>query len=161
MTLELLRALVLSIWTASGIPHTSDEIPIATAIAQAVDDDADNAPVYSSHDEDAAALAVWVITESNVHTHPRAFSWDAIAGVSCGAFQTSCFVTRSQSLAGQAKYVLRLWHLGSTTCPEQPMAPAIGGCKAARKQGDFRVRWARELLRAVLVDPLTEIAAEP
>ena len=150
MLLEPLRTLVLAIWTAAGVPTTADAPAIASAVAQAVADDADNAPVYTSHAEDLAVMAVYVVAESNVRVHPIAYSWDAKAGVSCGAFQVPCFVVRAQSLVGQAKYVLRLMHLGALTCPEQPLAPVIGSCRAGRAQADWRVTHARELLRVAL-----------
>jgi hypothetical protein len=40
--------------------------------------------------EDAALLVVYGVHESGLSEHPRAWSWDARAGVSCGPWQLRC-----------------------------------------------------------------------
>src|ERR1019366_6489184 len=86
-TIETLRAVVVATWsflspTAGNAP---DAEPIADAIATAVAGDAD--PLYGSANVEAAVMAQWAWHESRLSTHPKAVSWDAHAGVSCGAFQ--------------------------------------------------------------------------
>lgn len=44
---------------------------------------------------EASELAVYAWLESSGKTHPRAFSWDARAGVSCGPWQLRCSLSRT------------------------------------------------------------------
>lgn len=145
-----LHALVFSVWTSLLVPHTSDADKLADAAVAAVIEDASNAPVYRSHAEDLAVLAVYLEQESRVQLHPHAWSWDAKAGVSCGAFQTPCASVAKRSLLEQARFVLGLMRRGLVVCPAQPLAPALGGCHAGRRGADMRVKRARELLAAFL-----------
>lgn len=148
--LELLRALVLALWWASGVPATPEAVRIAGALSQAVLDDAEAPPVLGSHVEDLAAMAEWTRLESGVHADPRPFSWDARAGVSCGILQERCEYVRAHGLVDQAREWLRLAHRGAVLCPESPLAPLSGGCRGARKLADGRVERERELLGALL-----------
>jgi hypothetical protein len=115
-------------------------------------EDAGNPPVYGSHDEDLAVLAVYLEAESRVQLHPHAWSWDAKAGVSCGAWQTPCSSVARRSLVEQGRFVLSLMHRGLVVCPVQPLAPALGGCHAGRLGADARVKKARELLAAFVAE---------
>jgi hypothetical protein len=149
MMLPALRALVLAIWSALGV-QSRDAEQLADVAALVVLEDADNAPVFGSHAEDLAVEAVYLAEESGAHLRPRPMSWDAIAGVSCGAWQAPCFVVRSHDLLYQGRYWLMLLRRGQIVCPASPLAPVMGGCTAARRSADRRVALARSLLSRTL-----------
>jgi hypothetical protein len=152
-TIETLRAVVVATWsflspTAGNAPDAPD---IADAIATAVAGDAD--PLYGSANVEAAVMAQWAWHESRLSTHPKAFSWDAHAGVSCGAFQERC-ATLPPTLLGQAVAWLALAHDGARTCPASPLAPLSGGCGGmARRLADRRVAEVLRIVRAIEAGP--------
>lgn len=142
-----MRALVLAVWSILGVK--SAEAPVlADAIATAVAEDAKNDPVLETHEADAALLAVVVLEESNVQTHPTPNTWDAASGLSCGAFQLRC-AGLPATLAGQARRAVWHLHKGREVCPVSPAAPYVGGCRSGpgRVAGDRRVAKALATLR--------------
>lgn len=155
--ITLLKALAVSVWAvaAPAFARAPAAPAISEAIAVAVIEDAPNAPALGSHAEDVAMLAQIALEESNVQLAPRPQSWDAHAGVSCGAFQERCD-TLPATLVGQARRALWLLHAGALACPESPGAPYLGGtgprCRRglARAIADRRLERARAALRSAL-----------
>ena len=92
-----LSALVLAIWAhmSALYAHQPDAGRIADAIAEAE-------PTV----EEAATAALYVALESGVNEHPRAFSWDAKAGVSCGILQMPCAFVATHTLVEQVRWWL-------------------------------------------------------
>lgn len=90
-------AIVLAIFAHfNQTPRRNPEVPrVAEAIAAT-----DATP------EEAALLAVYVELESGVSERPRAFSWDAKAGVSCGILQEPCDYVRTHTLTEQCQWWL-------------------------------------------------------
>jgi hypothetical protein len=147
-----LKAICFAIWAAMSPSSTraADAVDIAESIATAVMEQ--DAPVFRDVEEDAAMLAVWAFGETggSLSRYPRPQSWDAKAGLSCGVWQQRC---RSipPTILGQARDEIWLMRRGAVLCPEQPMAPLSGGCRAGRRLADRRVARARALLSAIRV----------
>jgi hypothetical protein len=145
-----LKAICFAIWTAMSPASTrsADAVEIAESIATAVLEQ--EGPVFRDYEEDAAMMAVWAFGETGgtLIRHPRPQSWDAKAGLSCGVWQQRCR-SIAPTILGQARDELWLMRRGAVLCPEQPMAPLSGGCRAGRGLADRRVARARALLSAV------------
>ncbi len=145
-----LKSLCLAVWTAISPPSSqlADANEIAESIATAVLET--EGPVFENVDQDAAILAVWAYYETGgtMSRHPRPMSWDAKAGLSCGVWQQRCS-TLPATILGQARAELVLMRRGAAVCPDQPMAPLSGGCHAARKLADRRVKKTRQLLESL------------
>ena len=75
-----MTALVLTLCALLG--YTRPPLAIVHAIASA-----------SATAEDAALLVVYGVHESGLSEHPRPWSWDARAGVSCGPWQLRCTIS--------------------------------------------------------------------
>jgi hypothetical protein len=58
-------------------------------------------------EEEVALLTTYAWLESAGRVNPKAWSWDARAGVSCGPWQEPCGAVRQLSLVGQANFWLR------------------------------------------------------
>lgn len=152
MLLANLRATVLAIWAALGVPESRDATILADVIARTIVDDAPNAPVWGSHDEDLAVMALTVAEDSGVMIHPIPRSWEQIGGMSCGPFWEPCFMTRSHTLGFQAMFWLKLVRSGLPVCPKRPVAPDPDRCRSARDVADERVERARALLGVAIAD---------
>ena len=120
-----------------------DARPVAEAIVNAVEADADNAPLTGSHAEDAAFLAVYVRHESGASVLPRPQSWDSKAGVSCGAFQMPCAIVRRTTLETQASTIIRWGREGG-------LPGLFGYGRAAKRIAGQRCDEARDALAAAL-----------
>lgn len=108
MTVQALVALVFAVWKVLGATGP-DERPIALAIAQAVA--SEKAPATGeSHAVDAALEAYYAWKESRLNEHPHPESWDAIAGLSCGAWQLRCYLVTGVPLETQARTWLDSLH---------------------------------------------------
>jgi hypothetical protein len=93
------RALVLSLFQAlSPGAERSVDARVVDAIAEAS---------LGADNEEVALLATYAWLESGGQVNPRPYSWDAMAGISCGPWQMRCVVVRKLSLAGQARAWLR------------------------------------------------------
>jgi len=92
-----MTALVLALCAALGYAHVPPLL--AAAIASA-----------ATTPEDAALVVVYGAHESGLSEHPRAWAWDAMAGVSCGLLQLRCSLVRSLTVEGQVREWLRLVH---------------------------------------------------
>lgn len=149
MMVEALRAIVLAIWSAMGLQPTPERQELADAALLVILEDASNPPVYGSHDEDLAVEAVYLAHESGAHRRPIPSSWDALAGVSCGAWQEPCRLVHKWSALEQARYWLTLVRQAQRSCRAQPLAPVMGSCWGARRAADARVERARALLRTL------------
>lgn len=130
--IDALISFCLALWTAisPGYAHAPDAHAIAVAATQAVLDDADGAPVYSSHDEDLAALAYTAVRESSLRANAIGDCRDKRDPATClahGAFQLHgpCGL---KSLRQQARCELALLHEGARRCPQAPMAILWGAC---------------------------------
>jgi hypothetical protein len=73
-------ALVLTLCALLG--YRSPPLAIIRAIADA-----------SATAEDAALMVTYAVHESGLSEHPRPWSWDARAGVSCGFLQLRCTIS--------------------------------------------------------------------
>lgn len=138
--------LVLAIWAAihPGLDKLGAAPEIANAISVIVEQDADKAPVYGSHAEDAAIMAYWAYRESTLNT--RAVG---DGGVAHGVWQlhSAC---GNASVLQQARCWMSMLREGKRICPDAPAAPLSGGCRQARKLVDRRVPFVRYLLRTAL-----------
>ena len=136
-----LIALCLALWShlAPGLERQGDARAVAEAIATAVERDGANAPVTGSHAEDAALLAYYAALESGLHVHPRAWSWDARAGVSVGPWQLRAPLATGRTLAEQAASWLALARAGG-----------IAGVDSSPSRAERRGRRARALLAGAL-----------
>ena len=56
---------------------------------------------------EVALLSLYAWYESRARVEPVAWSWDAHASVSCGAWQEPCAFVRTHSVVEQARYWLR------------------------------------------------------
>jgi hypothetical protein len=130
-----LHAIVLSVWAGMAMPHTTDEEPIAWAIAEAVDESPE-AAVFGA-DRTVAVMAYYSAAESNNHL-------DAYSNLDAPAY--GCWQQQNSSGKGdaltQARSWLRLLRLGSEICPQSPLAPLSGGCRTAYKLANRRSRTA-------------------
>lgn len=152
MTLfEALRALCFAVWSAMtpSYAHAGDAAMIANAIAQAVVEDGANAPVMSSHAEDAALMAVYAARESNLDVGAMHRPVNARDHESAGPWQLG-LEWRSRPLAQQGKAWLYILREGARICPTSPAAPLSGGCRAARGLAERRTTEGRELLAVAL-----------
>jgi hypothetical protein len=77
-------------------------LDVARAISAAVEADAKNPPLTTSHNQDAALLTLYAWRESGFSIHPHSTSWDSKAGVSCGVWQMHCSAIQGKSLTEQA-----------------------------------------------------------
>ena len=73
----MLTPTILALCALLGYPHPP--APIVAAIASA-----------AATPEEAALLVIYGVHESGLSEHPRAWSWDARGGVSCGWLQLRC-----------------------------------------------------------------------
>jgi len=152
-TIETLRALVVATWSflSPTAGQSPDALAIADAIATSVAGDPD--PLYGDASVEAAVMAQWAWHESRLSLHPKPFSWDSKAGVSCGPWQERC-ATLPPTLVGQAVAWLALAHDGERTCPASPLAPLSGQCGgAARRLADRRVAEVLRIVRAIGAGP--------
>lgn len=122
-----LKLMVLAVWAAMTprYDRAHDANAIAEAIAQAVVEDGAHAPVYSSHAEDAAIMALWGVRESSlnlraVNDHGRSF----------GAWQQDARYGGKGSALVQARAWLWMLHQGARICPERPSTIMWGACHA-------------------------------
>jgi hypothetical protein len=155
LLLERVRALVIAVWSAmSPSPvHAGDAGAIARAIAQVVTEDGARAPVYTSHDEDAAVMALWAVRESTLNLHAVNDH-----GRSFGAWQQDARFGGKGDAYTQARAWLWLLHQGKRLCPEHPGAVAWGACHArdvltgkdVAELAAEREASARELLEAAI-----------
>ena len=99
-------AVLTAIWP--GASTYGDADAISRAIGVAVAEDSDRG--YVDLEAEAATMAVYAWYESRLSMHPTAYSWDAVAGHSCGAWQMPCALTRYLTLEEQAKTWLRWTH---------------------------------------------------
>ena len=136
-----LKILVLAVWTAihPAAPKLVDAPEIATAIATVVSQDP-QPPVFGSREEDAAVMAYYALRESwlrkgVVGDHGKSF----------GVWQEPEATGKADVLT-QARAWVAVLREGARLCPESPAAPLSGGCVAARKLADRRVKRARALL---------------
>jgi hypothetical protein len=145
---EILHVIVLLIW--SGV-HAHPNPAIEDAIVTAAMEDAARGYVDSAFE--AAALAFWSAKESGNEENPKAQSRDAAAGQSCGPWQEEC-ATLPRTLLGQARKWLWLAHRGAAICPESPLAPLSGGCRAGRVIAETRLHRMREILNGRSTDAI-------
>lgn len=141
-----LTATILVLWRLwyPGAERMKAAPTIAAAIALVVLEDGAEAPVYGSHAEDAAVMAVYALRESWLR--------DGLAGDdgrSWGVWQQPAYVGKAD-IVTQARAWLQTLHYAAEICPESPAAPQSGGCQQARRVADRRVRKARELLARAL-----------
>lgn len=136
-----LRVLVLAVWSAinPAAPKLVDAPEIATAIATVVSEDP-QAPVFGSREEDAAVMAYYALRESWLR---KGVVGDN--GRSFGVWQEPASTGRADVLTQARAWVATLRE-GARLCPASPAAPLSGGCVAARKVADRRVKRARALL---------------
>jgi hypothetical protein len=88
---------------------------ITRAAVAAVLDDADNAPVFSSHNEDLAVIIYWAYKESSFRRYMH-----GDAHRSFGPWQLRADWAAGRSVGAQAREWLRLLHLGKRICPDSP-----------------------------------------
>ena len=140
-----MRAAIVAMWALihPGLPASGDGPEVAADIAQAVVEDGENAPVYSSHAEDAALMAYYAYRESWLRS-------SAVDAAGCMGVWQFCSPIGRASILTQARAWLRLLHDGKALCPDSPAAPLSGGCAQARGLADRRGQRARELLGRVL-----------
>lgn len=137
---QQLVALVFSVWAQLHAPVQSKDAPrIADAIATAVE--REKAPASGeSHAVDAALLAEYADRESNLSEHPKAWSWDAKAGLSEGVWQLRSYLVQGRSLDGQAS----TW-LGSLRA-----AGLARGIDSSASRAAHRLAEAREAVEVYL-----------
>jgi hypothetical protein len=140
-----LRAAVLSTWHIAT--PTAEQGAVADAIANAVEDDGDQAPLTGSHAQDAVLMAIYVWNESRVSTHPKGQSWDSLAGVSCGILQMPCHFVMHSALVDQASTWLRWAHEGGLAALDS--SPS----RAAKREAK-----SREILSSMLAEQVTSVA---
>lgn len=169
---QTIYALVMFVWTLidPALVRSPDARAIAMAIAQVTVEDARaavedprKAPIFSSRDVDVVVEAVYVAGESGARRAPKATSWDAKAGISCGAFQEPCEYVAHHSLVDQARLWMHFLRVGKKDCPDSPAAMLGGHCHIGRPLAEYRVATALELLReAMRHDPFQAppVAAE-
>lgn len=97
--MQTLRILVLAILNFVS--------PGAAKVAEPAVVDAIVAAGQDATREEVSLLTVYAWFESNASSHPRAYSWDAKAGKSCGAWQEPCSFAKTASALEQARYWLR------------------------------------------------------
>ena len=151
-----LATLILAFWTAihPQLARQGDAALVAPAIATAVLEDAEGAPVFGSHVEDAAVMAFFAYKESSLYNNAV-----GDGGRSFGIWQQQTACGRA-TVVEQARCWLRLLHEGAKKCPESPSAIAWGSCDWTFAQsgktwtsstaGAARVRRARELLQKIV-----------
>lgn len=150
--------MVLALWEliAVGLSRQPQAPAIAEAIADAVIEDGASAPIYSSHAEDAAALAFGAFRESSLVPRPGDCTPDGRCEAH-GAWQLHGPCGHAP-LHAQARCWLEL--LKASDCPRK-LAVLWGQCSGKVPTGDGRTasverlaaqreRRARELLRGVL-----------
>jgi hypothetical protein len=91
----MIDALVLMCALASSECQSHDAHVIAQVIDTATDDE-----------RLRAVLVVYAHRESWYHLDPTPHSWDALARISCGAWQIPCSYARTHTLAEQARWWL-------------------------------------------------------
>ncbi len=136
-----LKILVLAVWSAihPAAPKLVDAPEIATAIATVVSEDPEP-PVFGSREEDAAVMAYYALKESWLR---KGVVGDN--GRSFGVWQEPETTGKADVLT-QARAWVAVLREGARLCPASPAAPLSGGCVAARKVADRRVKRARALL---------------
>lgn len=134
---QQLVALVFAVWgQIHGNVHSKDAPRIADAIASAVESETSPAS-GESHAVDAALMADYAKHESDISEHPStAYSWDAKAGLSKGAWQLRSYLVDGRSLREQAA----TW-LGSLRA-----AGLARGIDSSPTRAAHRLREAREAL---------------
>jgi hypothetical protein len=136
-----LKILVFAVWTAihPAAPKLVDAPEIASAIATVVSEDP-APPVFGSREEDAAVMAYYALRESWLR---KGVIGDN--GRSFGVWQEPASTGKADVLT-QARAWVAVLREGARLCPASPAAPLSGGCVAARKLADRRVKRARALL---------------
>ncbi len=136
-----LKILVFAVWTAihPAAPKLVDAPEIAAAIATVVSEDP-APPVFGGREEDAAVMAYYALRESwlrkgVVGDHGKSF----------GVWQEPESTGKADVLT-QARAWVAVLREGARLCPASPAAPLSGGCVAARKVADRRVKKALALL---------------
>jgi len=169
-----LVALIFRVWVAFNptLANYQGGPEIADAIATAVIEDGKNAPVYGSHDEDAALMAWWALKESWLRRNAQ-----GDGGRSIGPWQLRLVLAYHKPVVDQARTWLRLLHLGKgkTMCPEAPAAVMWGagggfGCRLAipgrpgwdtTMAAEDRIEHARKYLQMALASESDVGVAEP
>jgi hypothetical protein len=152
---EQLRLLVLAVWASIHpvLPRSSDANTIASAIATVIAEDGKNAPVFTSHVEDAAVMAYWAYRESSLRLHVT-----GDGGKSFGFLQLRTPAAHGDPVS-QARSWLYMLHAGKRMCTASEGAPGAvmwGGCALHVKQyttadlAEGRLTRARELLMSVM-----------
>lgn len=138
-----LKILVFAVWSAihPSAPKLVDAPEIASAIVTVVSEDP-KPPVFGSREEDAAVMAYWALRESWLR---KGVVGDQ--GRSFGVWQEPASTGKADVLT-QARAWVAVLREGARLCPESPAAPLSGGCVAARRLADRRVKRARALLEA-------------
>ena len=142
--------LVLSFWAAlhPGLDEAADAREVAEGIAAAVADDAENAPVFTSHAEDAATAAYWAFKETSLQ---KGAVGDR--GLAHGIFQFHVPAEELGDVRAQTARWLELLRQGRKYCPEHPAAMTWGACRQPYVAlADRRVARVREVLSRVLQD---------
>jgi hypothetical protein len=136
-----LKLLVFAVWSAihPAAPKLQDAPEIAAAIERVVSQDP-QPPVFGSREEDAAVMAYWALKESWLR---KGVVGDG--GRSFGVWQEPAITGKADVLT-QARAWVAVLREGARLCPDSPAAPLSGGCVAARKVADRRVKRARALL---------------
>jgi hypothetical protein len=136
-----LKLLVFAVWSAihPAAPKLQDAPEIAAAIERVVSEDP-QPPVFGSREEDAAVMAYWALKESWLR---KGVVGDG--GRSFGVWQEPAITGKADVLT-QARAWVAVLREGARLCPVSPAAPLSGGCVAARKVADRRVKRARALL---------------
>jgi hypothetical protein len=136
-----LKTIILAIWAAvhPAAPRLADASKIADAITTVVSQETE-LPVFGTAEDDAAVMAYYALRESWLRN-----GLIGDGGRSFGVWQEPPATGRADLLT-QARAWFRLLREGARICPDSPAAPLSGGCVAARKVADRRVRRARELL---------------
>ena len=122
-------------------PGGPDADRIAPAIVAAVEARVARGlpPITESPTLDVCLVATYVAHESGANVAPHPVSWDAGAGVSCGALQMACERVRGRSVRWQVGAWLR-----------DVVDSSLAKVDSSPTRAAVRLAQAREMLRAAL-----------
>jgi hypothetical protein len=95
--------------------------------------------------EELSLLITYAWLESQGQTNPLPLSWDARAGISCGAWQERCTFVRTASVANQARYWIREYR-----------AVGLASLDSSKKRAEGRAKIAKSALQHVEMERIGE-----
>jgi|SRR5208282_1228781 len=132
--LEQTIALVYALLThlSPGMAKAADRTAVV-GLARAAED-----PEFKMTREELADEVVYGALESRFKDHPRAWSWDARGGVSCGYLQEPCWYVKDHDDEAQAR-----WWMGNER------AAGLASVDSDPKRAARRAKIARRLLAEI------------